>query len=122
MNGDGGRGGFNQGRGYQGRNFNPAYSGRGTGRGGFHSGGGGTGSVRVEAVSTETIADQGFSRENQVVPSEIGRMPLVAVMSRAITEVIRPIFTAVPIQILTSETIVVMLGIKVEDNIMAIIV
>jgi hypothetical protein len=77
--------------------------------------------VRVEAVSMETIADQGFSRENQVVLSEIGRMPLVALMSRAITEVIRPIFTAVPIQILTSETIVVMLGIKLEDNIMAII-
>ncbi|KAM0835158.1 hypothetical protein ACQ4PT_063125 [Festuca glaucescens] len=44
MNGDGGRGGFNQGRGYQGRNFNPAYAGRGAGRGRFPSGGGGGGS------------------------------------------------------------------------------
>nr|XP_051216666.1 uncharacterized protein LOC127334288 [Lolium perenne] len=44
MNGDGGRGGFNQGRGYQGRNFNPAYAGRGAGRGRFPPGGGGGGS------------------------------------------------------------------------------
>ncbi|KAM0851340.1 hypothetical protein ACQ4PT_052485 [Festuca glaucescens] len=44
MNGDGGRGGFHQGRGYQGRNFNPAYAGRGAGHGRFPSGGGGGGS------------------------------------------------------------------------------
>ncbi|KAM0847316.1 hypothetical protein ACQ4PT_055090 [Festuca glaucescens] len=44
MNGDGGRGGFNKGRCYQGRNFNPAYDGRGAGRGRFPSGGGGGGS------------------------------------------------------------------------------
>ncbi|KAM0830880.1 hypothetical protein ACQ4PT_065931 [Festuca glaucescens] len=44
MNDDGGRGGFNQGRGYQGRNFNLAYASRCAGRGRFPSGGSGGGS------------------------------------------------------------------------------